>query len=57
MTKRQTDTVVVSIHRNGASEEGQRNLSNRELNYSRMSYRFEKNQTFSLYEFQVGSHV
>ena len=30
---------------------------NRELNYFRMNYRFEKNHTFPLYEFQVASHL
>ena len=51
-TKRQTDTVVVSIHRNGASEEAQRSVSNRELNYSRMSYRFDKIKLFHCMNFK-----
>ena len=31
--------------------------TNTELNYFRMNNRFEKNHTFSLYEFQAASHL
>ena len=32
-------------------------IYNREFNYLRMAYRFEINHFFSLYEFQVASHL